>query len=151
MISFWQTDPRLALSEREYSCAVLDSLYLMPDDYTPDQVNALVLRSILGKLLDAECTIQSWALWLGSLVSSETAVKYPLQFSRIAGADYRCDDDEREILKGRLSNIAEDHFVIGNGKPFTSVAENVAWDSMNRPDIMSQYWTFVEKVVVKVG
>ena len=151
MISFWQTDPRLALSEREYSCAVLDSLYLMPDDYTPEQVNALVLRSILGKLLDAECTIQSWALWLGSLVSSETVVKYPLQFSRIAGASYQCDDDEREILKGSLSNIGGLHFVVGNGKPFTSVAENVVWDSMNNPTVMGKYWTFVEKVVVKVG
>ena len=149
MISFWQTDPRLALSEREYSCAVLDSLYLMPDDYTPDQVNALVLRSILGKLLDAECTIQSWALWLGSLVSSETVVKYPLQFSRLAGASYQCDDDEREILKGSLSNIGGFHFVVGNGKPFTGV-ENVVWDSCNRPDILKAYWQFVEKVVIKV-
>ena len=150
MISFWQTDPRLALSEREYSCAVLDSLYLMPDDYTPEQVNALVLRAILGKLLDAECTIQSWALWLGSLVSSETVVKYPLQFSRLAGASYQCDDDEREILKGSLSNIGGFHFVVGNGKPFTSVAENVAWDSCNRPDVMKAYWQFVEKVIIKI-
>ena len=85
MISFWQTDPRLALSEREYSCGVLDCLYLMTDDYTPDQVNALVLRSILGKLLDAECTILSWARFLGSLRSSETVEVYPLQFSRLAG------------------------------------------------------------------
>ena len=150
MIGFWQTDPRLALSEREYSCGVLDSLYLMPDDYTPEQVNALVLRSILGKLLDAECTIQSWALWLGSLASSETAVKYPLQFSRLAGASYQCDDDEREILKGSLSNIGGFHFVVGDGRPFTSAAENVVWDSMNRPDIMKAYWSFVEKIVVKV-
>ena len=149
MIRFWQTDPRLALSEREYSCAVLDCLYLMPDDYTPEQVNALVLRAILGKLLDAECTIQSWALWLGSLVSSETVVKYPLQFSRLAGASYQCDDDEREILKGSLSNIGGFHFLVGDGKPFTGL-ENVVWDSMNRPDIMKAYWSFVEKIVVKV-
>ena len=146
MISFWQTDPRLALSEREYSCAVLDSLYLMPDDYTPDQVNALVLRSILNKLLDAECTIQSWALWLGSLASSETAVKYPLQFSRIAGADYVCDADERELIKWWIEGVRENHFTVGDGH------SHVAWDSMNRPDIMALPTTkFVEKVVVKVG
>ena len=150
MISFWQTDPRLSLNEREYSCAVLDSLYLMPDDYTPDQVNALVLRSILGKLLDAECTILSWARWLASLVSSETVNKYPLQFSRIAGASYQCAPDEKEILKGSLSNIGGFHFVVGNGQPFNGV-ENVVWDSMNRPDILKAYWKFDSKVIVKVG
>ena len=151
MISFWQTDPRLALSEQEYSCAVLDSLYLMPDDYTPEHVNALVLRAILGKLLDAECKILSWARWLGSLVSSESVVRYPLQFSRKANADYQCEANEKEILKGSLSNIGGFHFVVGNGKPFVDVGTNVVWDSMNRPDIMGKYWTFVEKVIISVG
>ena len=151
MIRFWQTDPGLALNEREYSCAVLDSLYLMPDDYTPDQVNKIVLKAILNKMLDAECTILSWAMWLGSLESTETAVKYPLQFVRKAGADYNCEANEREILKGSLSNIGGFHFVVGNGLPFISVESNVAWDSMNRPDVMKAYWSFVEKVVVRVG
>jgi hypothetical protein len=152
MISgWWQTDPRLALSERKYSCAVLDCLYLMPDEYTPDEVNALVLRAILDKLLDAECTILSWAKFLGSLRSVESVEVYPLQFSRIAGADYACEPDEKEILKGSLSNIGGFHFVVGNGKPFTSVSENVVWDSMNRPDIMLKFWTIVEKVIVKIG
>jgi hypothetical protein len=148
---WWQTDPRLALNEREYSCAVLDSLYLMPDDYTPDDVNRIVLKAILGKLLDAECSILSWALWLGSLHSSETVEPYPLQFSRKAGADYRCGPDEKELLKGSLSNIGGFHFVVGNGKPFMDVSTNVVWDSMNRPDIMRAFWTFAEKVIVKVG
>ena len=149
MISFWQTDPRLALNEREYSCAVLDSLYLMPDDYTPDDVNRIVLKAVLSKLLDAECKILSWARWLASLVSSESVVRYPLQFSRIAGADYRCEPDEKEILKGSLSNIGGFHFVVGDGRPFTGV-ENVVWDSCNRPDVLKAYWSFVEKVIVRV-
>ena len=152
MISgWWQTDPRLTFREQEYACAVLDGIYLLPDDYSPGMVNDLVASLQAQNILTADIEILSWARFLGALPSSETVLRFPLQFSRIAGASYQCDDDEREILKGRLSNIAEDHFVIGNGKPFTSVAENVAWDSMNRPDIMSQYWTFVEKVVVKVG
>ena len=150
MISFWQTDPRLALNEREYSCAVLDSLYLMPDDYSPEDVNRIVLKAVLQKLLDAECSILSWARWLASLVSSETALKYPLSFVRKAGASYACNVGEREILKGSLSNIGGFHFVVGDGKPFTGV-ENVLWDSCNRPDILKAYWTFVEKVVVRVG
>ena len=150
MISFWQNDPRLALSEREYSCAVLDSLYLMPDDYTPEQVNELVLRAVINKLLDAECTILSWARWLGSLVSSQTVLRYPLSFVRKAGASYVCEINEREILKGSLSNIGGYHFVVGNGEAFTGVG-NVAWDSCNRPDVLRDYWTFVEKVIIKVG
>ena len=152
MIAGWfQTDPRLTLKEEEYACAVLDGIYLLPDDYTPQMVNTLVASLQQQGILDADITIQSWARFLGALPSQESVVRYPLQFSRIAGASYQCDDDEREILKGSLSNIGGFHFVVGNGKPFTSVAENVLWDSMNRPDIIGKYWTFVEKVIVKVG
>ena len=151
MISGWnQTDPRLTFKEREYACAVLDGIYLLPDEYTPEMVNELVVSLIAQTILDPDCTIRSWARFLGALPSQETAVRYPLQFSRIAGASYQCEDDEKEILKGSLSNIGGFHFVVGDGKPFTGVS-NVTWDSMDRPDIMSKYWTFVEKVVVKVG
>jgi len=76
--------------------------------------------------------------------------KFPLQFSRIAGADYQCAPDEKEILKGSLSNIGGFHFVVGNGQVFTDVASNVVWDSMNRPDIMRKFWAFVQKVIVKI-
>lgn len=151
MISgWWQTDPRLTFKEQKYACAVLDGIYLLPDEYTPEMVNALVASLQQQGILDEDITIRSWARFLGALRSSETVEVYPLQFSRIAGADYRCDPDEKEILKGSLSNIGGFHFVVGNGKPFTGVG-NVVWDSMNRPDIMSKYWTFVEKVIVKVG
>jgi len=152
MISgWWQTDPRLTFKEREYACAVLDGLYLMPDEYTPEMVNDIVASLQAQNILDADVTILSWARFLGALHSSETVEPYPLQFSRIAGADYQCDPDEKEILKGSLSNIGGFHFVVGNGKPFTSVADNVVWDSMDRPDIMGKFWTFDEKVIVKVA
>ena len=151
MISgWWQTDPRLTFKEQEYACAVLDGIYLLPDDYTPGMVNDLVADLQVQGVLDADITIRSWARFLSALPSTETVVKYPLQFSRIAGATYECEADEKEILKGSLSNIGGFHFVVGDGKPFTGVS-NVTWDSMDRPDIMSKYWTFVEKVVVKVG
>jgi hypothetical protein len=150
VIKFWQTDPRLTIAEQHYACAVLDGIYLLPDEYTPDMVNELVASLITQKILDADCTINSWARFLACLPSSETVVKYPLQFSRIAGASYQCEPDEKEILKGSLSNIGGFHFVVGDGRPFTSSAENVVWDSMNRPDIMKAYWSFVEKIVVKV-
>jgi hypothetical protein len=138
------------MKEEEYACAVLDGIYLLPDEYTPEMVNDLVASLITQKILDADCTINSWARFLACLPSAETVVKYPLQFSRIAGASYVCDPDEKEILKGSLSNIGGFHFVVGNGQAFTDVATNVAWDSMNRPDIMGKFWTFVEKVIVKV-
>ena len=151
MISgWWQTDPRLTFKEQHYACAVLDGIYLLPDEYTPDMVNELVASLITQKILDADCTINSWARFLACLPSSETVVKYPLQFSRIAGASYQCEPDEKEILKGSLSNIGGFHFVVGNGQPFNGV-ENVVWDSMNRPDILKAYWKFDSKVIVKVG
>jgi hypothetical protein len=152
MISgWWQTDPLLTMTEEKYACAVLDGIYLLPDEYTPEMVNELVASLITQKILDPDCTIRSWSRFLACLPSSETVVKYPLQFSRIAGASYQCEDDEKEILKGSLSNIGGFHFVVGDGRPFTSVEQNVAWDSMNRPDIMKQFWKPVEKVIVKVG
>ena len=58
---------------------------------------------------------------------------------------YICRVNEREIIKWYLSNVEEDHFTVGNG------ASKTQWDSMNRPDIMSAYATFVEKVIVTVS
>ena len=151
MITGWyQTDPRLTLKEEEYACAVLDGIYLLPDEYTPEMVNTLVASLQQQGILDSDITIQSWARFLGALPSQESVDRYPLQFSRIAGANYECEADEKEILKGSLSNIGGFHFVVGNGKPFVDVATNVIFDSMNRPDIMGKYWSFVEKIVVKI-
>ena len=147
MIAGWfQTDPRLTLKEEEYACAVLDGIYLLPDEYTPEMVNDLVASLITQKILDADCTINSWARFLACLPSSETVVKYPLQFSRIAGVDYVCEADEKEILKFWLDSIKENHFCVGDGKGV------VVWDSMNRPDVMALPTTkLVSKVIVKVG
>jgi hypothetical protein len=146
MISgFWQTDPRLLQKVQTFGCAFLDGLYLLPDDFTPQAVNEMYSGFVHGKLIDIDCTILSWAKFLGALISNQTILRYPLQFSRIAGEDYVCEGDEREIIKWHLSNIDEDHFTVGDGK------SKVLWDSMNRPDIMKKYASFVQKVVVKVG
>jgi|GEM_PF-4790882 hypothetical protein len=147
---WWQTDPRLTLKEEKYACAVLDGIYLMPDEYTPEMVNALVASLQTQKILNQNISVLSWARFLAALPSNETVDKFPLQFSRIAGADYQCAPDEKEILKGSLSNIGGFHFVVGNGQVFTDVASNVVWDSMNRPDIMRKFWAFVQKVIVKI-
>jgi hypothetical protein len=148
--TFWQTDSRLEPEVQQYGCALLDCCYLLPDEFTPAGVNELYAEYVERGLIKMDCTILSWARVLGAMLSAESVDKYPLQFSRIAGASYQCDDDEREILKGSLSNIGGYHFVIGNGKPFIDVATNVLWDSMNNPRVMNAYWSFVEKVIVKV-
>src|SRR5208282_2875104 len=114
MINFWQTDPRLTMKEEEYACAVLDGIYLLPDEYTPEMVNDLVASLQAQNILDADVTILSWARFLGALRSSETVELYPLQFSRLAGADYTCEPDEREILKFWLDTVKENHFCVGD-------------------------------------
>lgn len=145
MLSFWQTDKALSPRINSFGCAALDSLYLMPQDYYPEQVNEIIERSIRNGLLDENCTILSWARWLGSLGDDRAPLPgYPLQFSRkTSSQDYRCEPDEREIIKWYLSNVKENHFTVGDG------IGNTLWDSMNRPDIMAKYATFVEKVIVR--
>jgi hypothetical protein len=154
MISFWQTDKLLIPVIRKYGCTMLDSLYLMPDDYTQEQVNDLwEVAQADGRIYPANYPkhgneIASWSLWLGSLWTGGDPMHienayHPLSFSRISTSrDYRCAEYEREILKWYLSNVKENHFTVGDG------IGNTLWDSMNRPDIMKAYSTFVEKVIV---
>lgn len=150
MIRFWQTDTLLLPVIQTYGCAVLDSIYLLPDEYTQEQINDIwTAAQGDGRInpathLTNPNEIASWALWLHSLWSIDKSAR-PLLFQRkTSSRDYQCEPDEREIIKWYLSNVKENHFTVGDG------IGNTLWDSMNRPDIMSKYSTFVEKVIVRV-
>jgi len=135
---FWQTDPRLILTEEHFGCALLSSCYIAPQDFTPEDVNNLY-KALLGvAFVDEESKILDWdkVVWSISPV---------MRFKEKAGIGRVCAVNEREILKWHLSNINSDHFTVGNG------ASKTVWDSMNRPDIMAKYATFVEKVIIKIG
>jgi len=132
---FLQTDPRLLPVVQKYGCALLDCCYLSAVDFQPSDVNEMFMELRQVGEVDDECTINSWMNVLES-------VSVHLQFKTIAPIDYVCLASEREILKWYLSNVEEDHFTVGNGAGMTK------WDSMNRPDIMRAYATFVSKVVV---
>jgi hypothetical protein len=142
---FWQTDPRLHPKVQKYGCALLCSLYLSPDLYTPEMVNSMY-QSLLGVgFIDEDCLIydkadpnNSWEHVLWSIAPN-------MHFVEKAGAGRLCKSNEREIIKLYLSNVKENHFTVGDGESHTS------WDSMNRPDIMRKYATFVEKVIVRVA
>lgn len=145
MIRFRQTDPLLLPVVQTYGCAVLDSIYLLPDEYTQEQVNDIWTAAQGDGRINPANEISSWAVWLDSLWSVQLSAR-PLSLARISTSrDYRCEDDEREIIKWYLSNVKEDHFTVGDG------IGNTLWDSMNRPDIMSAYAAFVQKVIVKVA
>ena len=138
MINFLQTDPRLNPKIQKAGCAILSSLWFKKSDLDPRAVNTIYDVLLAHNVIDEDCTILSWAIFLPKID--------PLfSFVRKAGYDYVTDDDEREILKYYLSNVDEDHFVSGNGKSM------ILFDSMNRLDIIQKYGAFVEKVVFKVA
>lgn len=145
MISFWQTDPRLHPDINLFGCAFLSAHYLLPDDLSPSDINARWDSFKLQKIIDDNDDITSWAGLLGGVWSAETVERFPLSFAHTAMLDYECGEGEKEIIKWYLSNVKENHFTVGDGKGAT------LWDSMNRPDIMKAYATFVSKVIVKVG
>jgi hypothetical protein len=134
---FWQTDPRLNPKIQASGCALLSSLYIAPVDFTVDMANDMYRELLRVGFIDEDCTILTWpsVLW---------SVSARMQFARRAPVDYICKVNEREIIKWYLSNVKEDHFTVGNG------ASKTEWDSMNRPDIMAKYATFVEKIIVTV-
>ena len=139
MISgFWQTDYALLRPVRSYGCALLSAMYLAPVDFTITDVNEMYKSLLSVKFVDEECTVRDWQSVLNS-ISPHFA------FKTRTTQQYVCLACEREILKWWLSNVEEHHFTVGNGSSMT------VWDSMNRPDIMSKYATFVEKVVVRTN
>jgi hypothetical protein len=142
---FFQTDPRLFLPEREFGCALMDALYISPDDYTPAMVNSMYEALLSVAFIDKECTVLHWDEVLWSIHPS-------MRFKQKTAQDYVCKNGEREILKWYLWNVKENHFTVGDG------LGNTAWDSMNRPDVMSMILSngaknanFVEKVIVKIS
>jgi hypothetical protein len=137
MIDFFQTDPGLDLTEQKTGCAFLCGCYIAPTRYTIQEVNCLYHELYQVHFVDADVTILDWASVLNSIDAR-------LHFKMKTLEGYFCGPGEREIIKWYLSNVKENHFTVGDGKSHTM------WDSMNRPDIMSQYATFVEKVIVSV-
>jgi len=140
MIKGWlQTDTRLDPVVQTFGCALLCSCYIAPDTlFQPSDVNSM-FEALKGVgFVDAECTILDWDKVVWSV-----SPKMRLKFKALEG--YTCQPNEREILKFYLSNVKEDHFVVGDGKT------HIEWDSMNRPDVMKEYATFVEKVVITVA
>jgi hypothetical protein len=120
-------------------------MYLSPKDFTPDDVNAMYKELVRVGFIEPDCTIyeeimpeQSWEAVLNSVAAN-------MHFKSKASKSYVCMAKEREIIKWSLSNVGEKHFTVGNGGSKTE------WDSMNRPDVMSLYATFVEKVIVTVA
>lgn len=139
MISgFWQTDPRLLPKVQKFGCALLDSIYITPVSFEPSDVNEMYKALLQVGFIDEDCKILDW-------ISELNSISARFHFKTKAAIDYICKANERELLKWHLSNIDEDHFTVGNGASLT------VWDSMNRPDIMAKYATFVEKVIVAVG
>ena len=135
---FWQTDYELLAPIRASGCALLSSIYLAARDFTQQDCNDMY-NGLLGvKFIEQDCTIDDWDKVLNSIAPN-------MHFKAKSNQFYVCAVNEREIIKWYLSNVKEDHFTVGNG------ASKIAWDSMNRPDIMSKYATFVEKVVVTVA
>ena len=139
MISgFWQTDSRLLPKVQTFGCALLDSCYLSPVGFEPSDVNEMYKSLLQVGFIDEDCTIKDWQSVLNSISPH-------FSFKEKAPKEYVCYVNEREILKWFLSNINENHFTVGNGASMTE------WDSMNRPDILSKYGSFVEKVIVRIG
>jgi hypothetical protein len=138
MIQFLQTDQRLNPKIQKYGCTMLSSLWFKDEDLSPHAVNTIYDVLLAHGMINENCKILSWALFLPKIDPTFT-------FVRKAGYDYVTEDDEREILKYHLSNINEDHFVAGNGKSM------ILFDPMNRLDIIQKYGSFVEKVIIKVS
>jgi hypothetical protein len=136
--NFWQTDPLLHPKVQKFGCALLCSLYLSPDLYTINRVNSMYQSLLSVGFIDEDCTILDWERVLWSIAPN-------MHFVEKAEAGRLCKANEREIIKWYLSNVKENHFTVGDGESHTS------WDSMNRPDIMRKYATFVEKVIVRVA
>ena len=135
---FLQTDLRLLPEVQKYGCALLSACYVAPQDFNPQDVNDLY-KALVGVGFEADdCTILDWdkVLW---------SISPRLHFKAKTLEGYICRVNEKEILKWYLSNVEEDHFTVGNG------ASKTLWDSMNRPDIMKAYATFVEKVIITVA
>jgi Protein of unknown function, DUF261 len=139
MIQGWlQTDKRLDPEVQKYGCALLSACYIAPQDFQPQDVNDLY-KALVGVGFETEdCTILDWdkVLW---------SISARMRFKAKMLEGYICRVNEREILKWYLSNVEENHFTVGNGSSKTE------WDSMNRPDIMKAYATFVEKVVITIS
>jgi hypothetical protein len=136
---WWQTDPRLHPTIQKYGCAFLCSCYLSPQDFTPEEVNEIFRNMKLVNFLSDSCLIQSWDQVLWS-ISPVLRLKF-----KTSSRDYVCGPYEREIIKWWLVNVKENHFTVGDG------CSRTEWDSMNRPDIMGSFASFVEKIIVKVG
>lgn len=135
---WWQTDPRLLPKVQTFGCALLDSCYLSPIDFQPSDVNEMYKTLLQVGFIDEDCLILSWANVLNSISAN-------LHFKTKTIESYVCLANEREILKWWLSNLQENHFTVGNGSSMT------AWDSMDRPDIMKEYATFAEKIIVRIA
>ena len=135
---FWQTDSRLHPKVQMYGCALLSSCYIAPQEFTPEDVNNMYAALLQVKFIDVDCKILDLKSVLNSIAAN-------MHFKAKTLEGYICRVNEREIIKWYLSNVEEDHFTVGNG------ASKTQWDSMNRPDIMSAYATFVEKVIVTVS
>lgn len=137
--NWWQTDSRLHPKIQQYGCAFLDTCYLAPQDLQPADVNEIFRNMKIVGFLNDNSKIEDWDHVLWS-ISPILRLKF-----KTSSHDYVCGPYEREIIKLYLSNVKENHFVVGNGKGV------VEWDSMNRPAILKAYSSFVEKVIVKVG
>ena len=135
---FLQTDPRLNEKVQKFGCALLSSMYVAPTKYEPEDVNSMYESLLSVGFIDEDCTILDWKSVLYSIDAR-------LHFKCKALEGCFCGPSEREIIKWYLSNVKEDHFTVGDGRGHT------VWDSMERPDIMAKYATFVEKVIVTVG
>ena len=139
IIGWWQTDPRLDPKVQKYGCAFLSACYVAPQEFQPEDVNEIFRNMKIVGFLNDNSRIEDWDKVLWSIAPS-LRIKW-----KTSSWDYVCNPGEREIIKWYLSNVKENHFTVGNGHSVT------AWDSMNRPDIMKKYATFVEKVIVKTG
>ena len=145
IIGFLQTSPKLKAPIRQGGCALLCAIYLAPKAFSVEDVNAMYEELLQVGFIEEDCTIyeeiapeQSWEAVLNSIAPN-------MHFKSRASISYVCKANEREILKWYLSNVDEDHFTVGNG------ASKTLWDSMNRPDVMSQYATFTDKVIVRIA
>ena len=135
---FWQTDYELKSPIRASGCALLSAMYIAPVSFSQGDVNEMYDALLGVGFIDKDCMILDWKSVLNSVSAS-----MHFKFKCLEG--YPCAAGEREIIKWWLSNVKENHFTVGDGKSRTQ------WDSMNRPDIMAKYATFVEKVIVTVG